>query len=109
MSSSCCRTIVPLALGLRARLVEQRPRQHDAEERVATDVVLRLRDHAQRGDDVRDDRIVGERAPLREPAGNAGVEKRRLERVADLVLAIEQRDVAPVVAVLRRGRARCRR
>ena len=60
-----------------------------------TIVVARVRDHAERGEHVRDDRILRQRAPVRQAARDARVEERRLELVADLVLAIEQRDLAP--------------
>ena len=98
--------VVPAARRAGARFVEQRLRQQRREELVDEDVVLRRAHHAQRRDHVRDDGIVGQRAAQREPAGNAGVEERRLEHVSDLVRAVEQRDVAPVVADARRDRAR---
>ena len=67
---------VSSGVGLGARFVEQRAREDDAEECVAKQIVVRVRDHAQRGEHVGDDGILGERASVRETAGNAGVEKR---------------------------------
>lgn len=87
-------------LGFRERFVVERARKHHAQERVCEEFVARIRDHARGRDHVRDDGVVGERSSLRQPARDAGVEQRRFEPVADLVLAIEQCDVAPRVLVL---------
>jgi hypothetical protein len=45
-------------------------------------------DDAQRGEDEGDDRVLGERAAAREPAGDAGGEEPRLELGPDVVRSI---------------------
>src|SRR4051812_10626365 len=76
--------------GLRPRLVEQRAWEHDAEERVAMDVVGWVGNHAQSSDHIGDDRIVRKSATVRETAGNIAVDERRLENMPDLMRSIEE-------------------
>ena len=78
-----------LRLRLRARVVEERSRQCRREERVPDHFIIGHGDHPERGDHVRDDRIVRDRAARRQPTGNPCRQKRGLEPVADLVFAVE--------------------
>ncbi len=57
--------------------------------------IVAMRDDAERGDDVFTDGILTQRPPLCEAAGQARGEQTRFREVSDLVLAIQQREVAP--------------
>ena len=85
---------------LRLRFIEQRPRQHDAKEGIAEHDVAREGDDACGGEHVGDDGVVREGTPVREPAGDTRIEKGGLEPAANVVLAVEEGDVAPPVTVL---------
>ena len=87
-----------LRLGL--RFIEQRARQHDAKECVAMHNVGWEGNHARRGQHIGDHRIVRQCTSLRQKAGNSSVQERRLDPLTDAMLAIQQRDVAPPMAVL---------
>src|ERR1041384_559880 len=76
-------------------------RTHEIGELHATDVfllaehVVRLRDHPGGRDEVPDHRVVRERAPRREAAGDARADQLGLEQLADLVGAVEHAIFAP--------------
>ena len=58
-----------------ARIVEQRFGKHCLVEKFLLDLILGTLDHAQRGEHVGDDFVVGESASLGETARNARVQK----------------------------------
>ena len=69
-----------------------------------TIVVARVRDHSSAATTYAMIGSCDSARPVREPAGNPGVEERRLELVADLVLPVEQGDLAPGVPFSARSR-----
>src|SRR5688572_18443611 len=84
---------------LRAGAVEERSWKNHLEKTFLVDRIVGARDHAQRGDDVADDRIFGERASVRETARNPRRQEASFRSVADLVTAVEQRVLSPLEPV----------
>src|SRR5690242_6088002 len=85
-----------VALRFGARGVEESRRKHCFVEELVLDLIARIGDHAQCGDQIAYDIVVGQSVALCETARNSRIQKRRFEDTADLVLAVENADVAPL-------------
>src|SRR2546428_507794 len=70
-------------------------RKHAARERLERDGVAGIAHDSQGGDHVLDDVVLDQRAATRQPTGNPRADEASLEVLADFVLAIENRVVAP--------------
>ena len=87
------RQLLLLRPGLRA--VEERLGQHNLEKSFLVNLVGRAGDHAQRGDHVTNDRILGQRPLVRETTGDSRGQKAALGDVSDLVLPVQQSELSP--------------
>ena len=59
----------------------------------------RTGDHPERGDDIADDRVFGERPPVREAARDPRAQETGLGSIADLVASVEKRIISPLQIV----------
>src|SRR2546430_974403 len=82
------------SIPLSARLVDDRAGKHDVEKRVVVEIVA-MGDRAKGGDHILAHRVFTDSTALREAARESGGEKARLGKLTYLMLAIEQRVVAP--------------
>ncbi len=85
----------------RVHFLQEMLRQHRPRESLERHRVVGIPHHAQRRDHVTDHIVLDERPAARQPAGNRGAQQAPLEVFPDLVLAVQDRVVAP--AELRGG------
>ena len=78
-----------------AHAFEQRVRQHVGGQGLERHGVLRIDDHPQRGGHLADHRVVGDGAAAGHATRDARFQKAPLELAADVVFAVQHRDVAP--------------
>ena len=80
---------------LRLGAVEQHFRKHNPEKAFPVNLIAGAGDHAQRGDHVADDRILGQCPLVRQAARDSRGKKTAFRRVPDLVLAVQQGELSP--------------
>jgi hypothetical protein len=85
----------PAPLGIRSKPVVEIGRQHPPREKGNPHRITRGGDQPQRRYEIANHLIVGERSTLGQATGNAIANETRFERLADIVLPVEDGEVAP--------------